>query len=53
MPDSPQIPEQISDLWRSLMTDLTESFERDRTLRETAPVLRIHTPESTREFKLT
>jgi tetratricopeptide (TPR) repeat protein len=53
MPDSAQIPEQISDSWRALITDLTESFERDRTSRETAPVLRIHTPGSTREFKLT
>lgn len=52
MPGSPQIPAQIADSWRSLMTELVESFEQDRTGSEEIPVLRIHTPDGTKVFHL-
>lgn len=50
MPNSPKIPEPIAESWRSLMTDLVESFERDRDAHREAPVLRIHGPEGSKEF---
>jgi len=50
MPNSPKIPEPIAESWRSLMTELVESFERDRDAHREAPVLRIHGPEGSKEF---
>jgi len=52
MPGSPIIPEQIADSWRSLMTELTKSFEQDRILNEETPVLRVHTLKGTKVFNL-
>lgn len=52
MPNSPQIPEPIADSWRSMMTELVESFERDRGSHQEAPVLRIHGSGGTKEFRL-
>jgi len=47
---SPKIPDQIAESWRSLMTELVESFERDRNAHREAPVLRIHGSEGSQEF---
>ena len=52
MPDSLKIPEQIADSWRSLMTELVESFEQDLRAGEEIPVLRVHTSNGTKEFNL-
>lgn len=49
-PNSPKIPDPIAESWRSLMTELVESFERDRDAHREAPVLRIHGPEGSKEF---
>jgi tetratricopeptide (TPR) repeat protein len=50
MPNSPKIPEPIAETWRSMMTELVESFERDRDAHHEAPVLRIHGPSGSKEF---
>jgi|GEM_PF-3594022 len=52
MPGSPKIPAQIADSWRTLMTELVESFEQDRTRSEEVHVLRVHTLVGTKEFHL-
>ena len=52
MPEGPKIPAEIADAWRSLMTALVESFERDHSSSEEAQVLRIHGPNGTREIYL-
>lgn len=52
MPGSPQIPAQIADSWRSLMTELVKSFEQERAASEEIPVLRVHTPDGTKLFHL-
>lgn len=52
MPGSPQIPAQIADSWRSLMTELVELFDQDRVASEEIPVLRFHTPTGTKVFHL-
>lgn len=52
MPNSPKIPEPIADIWRSMMTELVESFERDRDAQREAPVLRVHGRGGSKEFRL-
>ncbi|MEG3001552.1 MAG: DUF4365 domain-containing protein [Comamonas sp.] len=52
MPGSPQIPPQIADSWRSLISELVVLFEQDRTESEEIPVFRCHTPDGTKVFHL-
>ncbi|MDF0378697.1 DUF4365 domain-containing protein [Methylophilus sp. YYY-1] len=52
MPSSPQIPAQMADSWRALITELIESFEQDRTVSEETPILRVHTPNGTQVLHL-
>lgn len=50
MPDGPKIPEPLAESWRAMMTELVESFERDREAHREGLVLRIHGPTGSKEF---
>lgn len=52
MPNSPIIPDQISESWRSLMSELVDMLENDRPSDENSPTLRIHSAAVTKQFRL-
>ena len=52
MSGSPQVPVQIADSWRSLMTEIVGELERNRAADEEIPVLRVHMADGTKVFRL-